>query len=57
MGRESVAQISYLGRTGLSRLMLEGPEIWCWGEIRARLLSADLTAVTATDDELILTTP
>lgn len=57
MGREAEAQISYLGATGGGKLLLEGNEILCRGDIRARIPRSDISRSQIVGEYLILTTP
>lgn len=56
MGREAEGQISYLGSAGTGKLLLEGAEVLCQGEVRLRLPRADILDYFADDGDLILTT-
>ncbi len=56
MGRQSEAMVHFQGRSGQAKLLLEGTEVLCRGEIRAKMPRCDIHGWAIDGDDLVLTT-
>lgn len=57
MGQEATVTATWNGTTSHGKAMLEGDHLLLRGDVRVKLLLADLTAIAVDGDDLVLTTP